>query len=275
MQLELFADASLVKRKYRELALLYHPDKNPKNKHSEEYFKIITQGYSILNEPSKKILYDELLRNYYQRKEQTRDNPLRKQNVREKLRRHREHRRQEIIEDYVRTENEFPHKYRLIIAICVFFSGVLMAYNNWFVNYLRFDIIYVICGFIIFGLGCYLITNNVYRREAFKHALNLREGSVTEKPVRLFAVLFFLTPMLFSVLVNVTEKVHLKYFYAVTVVEKVSSFDGEVMYYYEVNNIDISRRGEAIPGADYTRYSKMRVRFSRINPNISELVILE
>jgi hypothetical protein len=275
MQLELFADATQVKKKYRELALVYHPDKNPKNKHSEEYFKIITQGYNILNEPSKKLIYDDLLRNYYQKKEMTRDNPLKKQSVREKIKRHRERKRQEIIKEYVKTENEFPHKYRLIIAVGIFLSGILMCYNRWFINYLKFDIIYVISGFIIFGLGCYLIANNVYRREAFKHALNLKDGSVSARAVRVFAVLFFLTPILFSGLVYATEKIHLQYFYDVTVVKKVSFFNDEVRYDYEVNNEEISRTTEAIRGTNYADYSKMRVKFSRINPNISELVLLK
>lgn len=275
MQLELFADASLVKRKYRELALLYHPDKNPKNKHSEEYFKIITQGYSILNEPSKKLIYDDLLRNYYSRKEQTKDNPLKKQSIREKLRRHKEHQRQEIIEEYVKTENEFPHKYRFVLAICVFITGVLTAYNNWFINYLEFDIMYVIIGVITFGLGCYLIANNIYRREAFKNALNLKEENVSARPVRVFSMLFFMSPILFAGLIYVTEKIHLRYFYAVTIVEKVSFIDNEVMYQYEVNNVDITRIANAVPGASYARKSRLRVKFSRINPNISELVVLE
>ncbi len=274
MQLELFADATLVKKKYRELALIYHPDKNPKNKHSEEYFKVITQGYTILNEPSRKMIYDDLLRNYYQKKSDIKDNPLKKQSMREKIRRNRERQRQEIISDYVKAENEFSHKYRLILGIGVFLSGVLMCYNRWFINYQKFDIMYVISGFIVFGFGCYLIANNVYRRESFKHALNLKEGNVGARAVRLFVGMFLLTPVFFSVLIYATEKIHLNYFYEVTVVKKVSFFNDEVMYHYVINNEEISRTATAVPGADYQDYRNMRVRFSRINPNISELVLL-
>jgi len=275
MQLDLFADVSEVKKKYRELALLYHPDRNPKNRHSEEYFKVITQGYSILNEPTKKTVYDDLLRNYYQKKELTKDNPLKKQNIGEKIMRNRERQRNEIIAEYVKAENDFPHKYRLILAVCVFISGVLMAYNHWFINYFKFDTMYVIGGFIIFGFGTYLIANNIYQRESFKHALNLKHGGVSARAVKAFMILFFMTPILFSILIYATEKIHLKYFYAVTVVKKVSFFREEVMYHYEINNVEIARRAEAVPGETYLNYSKMRVKFSRINPNISELVLLK
>jgi curved DNA-binding protein CbpA len=274
MQLDLYADASLVKRKYRELALLYHPDRNPKNKHSEEYFKVITQGYTILNEPARKKVYDELLRNYYQNRAQIPEHVKKKQTARERLRVYREKRRKEIIDDYVRSENEFPHKYRKLLAILVFLSGFLMCYNRWFINYLRFDIFFVIGGFIMFGLGCYLIANNAYRREAFKNALNVADVRVSARPVRMFMLLFFITPVLFAILVTVTRKVHLEHFYATTVVEKVSFVNDEVIYQYEVNGVEISRRTKALGDKKYNDKSRMRVRFSRINPNISELVLL-
>ena len=61
MGLEPGVDASVVKKRYRELALLYHPDKNPNNKTAEEYFKVITQGYNVLSEPDQKYYYDYML----------------------------------------------------------------------------------------------------------------------------------------------------------------------------------------------------------------------
>ncbi len=275
MQLELFADVSEVKKKYRELARLYHPDKNPRNKHSEEYFKIITQGYSILNEPLKKLVYDEALRNYYKDRGGSQESFQRKQNARERLKKYRERKRKEIIDDYVKSENEFPHMHRMFLAVGVFLSGVLMCYNRWFINYEKFDVIYVMIGFIIFGLGCYLIANNVYRREAFRHALSLKEGRVSARPVRVFVILLFVTPVVFFASVYTTKKIHLTYFYDITTVKKVSFFNDQVMYHYEINDELIARSSDAIPGETYTDYSKMRVKFSRINPNISELVILE
>lgn len=47
-----------IKKSYRELAIKYHPDKNPNNKEAEERFKIIVQAYSILIDPVKRIKYD-------------------------------------------------------------------------------------------------------------------------------------------------------------------------------------------------------------------------
>ncbi|MCD4745954.1 MAG: DnaJ domain-containing protein, partial [Bacteroidales bacterium] len=42
------ATQDAIKKKYRKLALKYHPDKNPENKSAEEKFKAIAEGYEEL-----------------------------------------------------------------------------------------------------------------------------------------------------------------------------------------------------------------------------------
>jgi DnaJ family protein C protein 5 len=48
-----------IKRKYRRLALKYHPDKNPDNPEAEEMFKKINQAHSILTDEKKRDIYDK------------------------------------------------------------------------------------------------------------------------------------------------------------------------------------------------------------------------
>ena len=43
-----------IKKKYRRLALKYHPDKNPDNAEAEEMFKKINQANSILTDENKR-----------------------------------------------------------------------------------------------------------------------------------------------------------------------------------------------------------------------------
>lgn len=47
-----------IKKAYRQLAVKYHPDKNPGNKEAEEKFKEMSHAYEILIDPEKRSQYD-------------------------------------------------------------------------------------------------------------------------------------------------------------------------------------------------------------------------
>lgn len=53
------ASESEMKKSFRQLALKYHPDKNPGNKNAEEKFKEAAEAYQILTDPEKRQLYDQ------------------------------------------------------------------------------------------------------------------------------------------------------------------------------------------------------------------------
>lgn len=52
------ADADMVKKAYRKLALQHHPDRNNGDKGAEEKFKEATEAYEVLRDPEKRALYD-------------------------------------------------------------------------------------------------------------------------------------------------------------------------------------------------------------------------
>ncbi|MFC2172403.1 molecular chaperone DnaJ [Acidobacteriota bacterium] len=54
------ADEQQIKKAYRQIAVKYHPDKNPGNAVAEERFKDAAEAYSVLIDPQKRARYDRM-----------------------------------------------------------------------------------------------------------------------------------------------------------------------------------------------------------------------
>jgi molecular chaperone DnaJ len=52
------AEANEIKKAYRQMALKYHPDRNPGDRESEDRFKKAAEAYSVLIDPKKRSIYD-------------------------------------------------------------------------------------------------------------------------------------------------------------------------------------------------------------------------
>jgi curved DNA-binding protein CbpA len=60
LQIPRTATPDEIKRAYRRLALINHPDKNPENRsEAEEKFKVIAEAYEVLSDPKQRRSYDK------------------------------------------------------------------------------------------------------------------------------------------------------------------------------------------------------------------------
>lgn len=53
-------DEAEIRRRYRKLAMEYHPDRNPDNPAMEEKFKEVAEAYGVLTDPVKRKAYDSM-----------------------------------------------------------------------------------------------------------------------------------------------------------------------------------------------------------------------
>ena len=47
-----------IKKSYRQMAMKYHPDRNPGDKKAEEQFKEAAEAYEVLSDKQKRDIYD-------------------------------------------------------------------------------------------------------------------------------------------------------------------------------------------------------------------------
>jgi curved DNA-binding protein len=65
LQVDKSSTGKEIKKAYRRLARLYHPDKNPDNKIAEEKFKEINEAYEVLGDKDNRAKYDQLGSSYH------------------------------------------------------------------------------------------------------------------------------------------------------------------------------------------------------------------
>lgn len=68
LEVERDATPEEIKSAYRRLAKQYHPDLNPGDKNAEEKFKFLAKAYEVLSSPNKRAIYDHVLAQHEQHK---------------------------------------------------------------------------------------------------------------------------------------------------------------------------------------------------------------
>ena len=276
------ASASEIKKAYRQIALEFHPDKNPEQEGSENYFKIITQGYNILSDPTKKLEYDFLL-DLAQSKEKEaellnrRTHKLTKEQVRNKLLKVEEERKKESIALYRKRERLLNHKFRYIIIALMLLSGYLFSYNNWFINEAGYDITFVVFGYLIYILSIFFASNHLYLQLKALSFMGKFKKSFESLVIGFFLLMFFGGPISLFAANTIKKSYHLNN-YAVYLYPKQYSFDSYKIYYSFSSGGKMIHKSQVIDKESEVDILKKKtpvVKFSKYNPKIATLVFVE
>jgi hypothetical protein len=130
-----YASIGEVRATFRQLALKYHPDRNPGNAAAEELFKIISAAYDILGDETKKRNYDLRLTGIYTyQKTENPEEKLRQRKEQGQQRRQQKQKREEaeIKQVYAKAQKKLPYKWRNGIAVGVMAVSLSIIIANWF-----------------------------------------------------------------------------------------------------------------------------------------------
>jgi curved DNA-binding protein CbpA len=133
--LKRYASIDEVKTKFRQLAVRYHPDKNPGNKEVEELFKKMVAAYNVLSDEEEKRNYDLRLSGFYTyHKVETEEQKKakRREQVKRMRKRMKEQEEREIQQVYEDAKRKISYPWRYIIVAVTTILCLLIILNNWF-----------------------------------------------------------------------------------------------------------------------------------------------
>jgi len=202
-----FSNPETIKKQYRKLAKIYHPDKNPDNPTALHKFQVIASAYEFLNDPQKKESLDNFLQGKRSRNVSTKSHAERTAEARRKreaLKRH------EIESRYFKYASSwFTPLRRMYIAI--FALSILCGFfvMNYFQNYQDRSMVVILafCA-LSFAAFIYLLVDAYYINYAFSA---IKKNITVERAIRksgyMFILVFFATPILGSILANARRSI--------------------------------------------------------------------
>lgn len=123
LNLTIEASEAQIKKQFRKLATIHHPDKNSGSKKSEETFKKILNAYEILSNKEKRTIYDIKYKQHFQQNKSVNDRYTYAKTKDEQIKPN-----QNNYSKYPKNEKSIPDiNYRFLIVII--FLVVLYLYN--------------------------------------------------------------------------------------------------------------------------------------------------
>lgn len=151
-----YAGLTEVRRAFKQLAVRYHPDKNPGNAEAEERFKEISNAYNVLGEADSKQQYDIKLSgmNMFLKENPQKETEERRKKMREDLiKRRKRESEDKITADWNRINTGTPLWIRHALNYALVATGGIVVFRNWFYTMETFSPLSFIAAFVFLVVG--------------------------------------------------------------------------------------------------------------------------
>lgn len=223
-----------IKKVYKDISKRLHPDTNPELKGADEYYIVLTSGYNLLSNPSKKAIYDSLLKNYYRQKEK-KEHPKKygaNRNVAVKDERSDGEKAADIKDE----NRKFPLLVRYSLGSILILNSIAIAFNHYFINELGNDILYMMLSIFMFVVGNGILINTVYLHVTIKNLLQKPRISQENAATIALVVLFTFIPIAFLGLNKFRRNYALKNHAVEIKVFNIKRDNSIIEYFYKVDN---------------------------------------
>jgi len=273
-----YANLTDVRRAFRQLAVRFHPDKNPGNKQAEERFKEISNAYNVLGETDTKREYDLRLSGMnilVKDEDPAKEKEAKRKKMREELIRRRKREAEEkIISDWNKLNSGTPLWLRHSLNIAIIATGSILIFRNWFYTMDSFSPARLILAILLILIGNVREQNLWYTRYLYQELKGKIKFKISSRVMR-----NLILSMTFSILAgiaaaNLMQAYHFANYSAVTSGDIEVRYQGNyiVYYKYKVGGKTYKKIMSVESLYDLPRSRKVMVRYSTVNPIYAEIV---
>lgn len=266
-----FSNNDTIKAKYRKLAKLYHPDKNPDNPKALSKFQEIAEAYEVLSNPSLKQQLDDFLMGKFvaaKRKSPEQRRAEARARAHALKVKHLEMRFQAY------QNSLFSTKRRIMMAYFLMLVTFFLFVFNFFPNLEHSGSVFLLAFLgLCFAAFIYLFVDAYYLSQAYKHRhrpFDLQK--LLKRSSYIFIALFFGTPILGAATAHLRKKVLLTYNNRVTTPIEISKNRTEhiwrVKFYanFEVYSCTVNATG-----FEHLKEKEIRVAYYPSDPRLCKL----
>lgn len=272
-----YASLSEVRRAFKQLAVRYHPDKNPGNRQAEELFKEISNAYNVLGEADSKQHYDIKLSgiNMFLKENKEDDTEERRKKMREELLRRRKKKEEDkIIDDWNRLNTGTPLWMKHLLNYALIATGAIFIFQNWFYTMETRAPTYVVFAVIFLIVGNVREQNLRYTHYLYRELKGELKFSIPKRIFRNLLIGIAIGAGSGIAGAHLMALYHFKNYSMITEAEIVVKYNGGWMYQYKytVNGKDYHK---PLPERFIYRnkpYEPLRVRYSSANPVYAKLI---